>query len=479
MQLLSEELNETNGIYSIKDPFYADYLICELNRSHVMRRFYFERVVDHFCRFAASDEGCPRHFVTVNEILENVTVEELDHFLAQYYVKHEYLESMINMMGYSYLMKCMERYYVQSLGYAHLLANTPENRYQIRRILKKMPTPQNEIGLIRKLFMLVPLGFRNKHAAAFSYIAYLMKCNGFDQRQKLPIVTAFYSVVSNYPADQYKQHSVCFKLDNRCSYQRDKTTVYLDVLYTCGADDRVYAYNLSSGECETVIQLQKGDEGLCLFYFDTKIFIVGRRLIYLWDTVHNIKAVFDYVKNMQSEVKDASVSKNGDVVFWFENGLIKLYRRMQPLFEIDCFVGSNIEHVWTKEIDGNMITVVLVKGQGYYIFKNERELFFFGSDIKNELRSEKYAGVNGDNFYYAISHEEYATLNLINFDNRATPLTIQGVLILERENVITAVEYARITVNGDFTGLNHGVTYTELVDGSLYLIDNEGNLRIC
>ena len=185
---------------------------------------------------------------------------------------------------------------------------------------------------------------------------------------------------------------------------------------------------------------------------------------------------FDYIKNTSSTVKDASVSTDGDVAFWFENGLVKIYKRMQPTLEIYSFVGDDVAHVWAKEIAGNLITIVLVKGKGYYIFKNEQQLYHLDGVTDSDLYSERFAGITGHVFYYARSYKEYVKVNLMDFSTTVTEQSISQILKIESGNVITADACNRITVNGVVTGLNNSITYSELTERSLYLIDENGYL---
>lgn len=476
LHLLSEELSEVDGVYTLKDPFYADYLICELNRVITTRLFYFERVLAHFVRFAAGEGGCVRHLFTVNEILENVEKEDLIKLLRLYFFTKDYVQAVIRICGYSYLTQSVERYYVQSLGWKHLLAPSAEGRYELRKILKKMPTPQNEIGLLRTLLQAVPVGLRQNADTALSLVVQILRANKLEQRADLPLTTAFYESVKDVPA-RYIEKSVCLQLHKAGNYQNGKATVHLDTLYACGKDDRVYAHDLLSGECDTVIQLERGEEPLCLFYFEHQIFIVGKKNVYVWHTVHRVKAAYDYVKNTDSPVKGAFASFDGDVAFRYESGLIKLYMRMQPLLEIGDLMGKNVEQVWTARRGDRVFAVALVKGEGYYVFENGKQVLVTGRDADAALRAERFAGVYGTTFYYAVSNGTYRTLDLTALTESEHTLDMHGSLRLSYHGAVTADEAGHVTVNGEHTGLKGSVPYAETVNGILYLIDSEGHLH--
>ena len=105
-------------------------------------------------------------------------------------------------------------------------------------------------------------------------------------------------------------------------------------------------------------------------------------------------------------------------------------------------------------------------------------MYLFGEDICEDMYSEQFSGMTGNIFYYAISHDEYCEINMFDFCSKIISLSIHGCLRIEGTNIITADDNNHITVNGDFSGLNKCITYSNLAERKLYLVDEEGYLRI-
>jgi hypothetical protein len=255
--------------------------------------------------------------------------------------------------------------------------------------------------------------------------------------------------------------------------------LFYNELFVCGKDDRVYVFNVETGERVDLIQLQQNDKPLCLFRLQGNIYIVSTNLIYILDMENRIKVPFDYSKYTASPVKGVDVYDDEDIAFWYEDGKIKWYRGMQPLMEIDDFLGEDIESVKIARTKSSMVALVTIREEGCVLWVNGRKLYDFGIDAEAIFRGGSFNHVDQKTLFIAISPHHYYTIDLNTFqmETHQTDYPLHGSLFAIDSNIITESEDGRMVINGHRLEHAAPVQYAgRLGRNTYYFVDAEGKL---
>ena len=481
LNLLEKELHEVDGIYTIQDPFYADMLINELNFRRENRKAHFEHVIRFFSVIYLGKYSCFRHFEIVNDLLHNCLQEDLEGLLEAYYLTPEYLGRQIEVCGFSYTLKHLRYYYVKTLGYQHLLSDDADHEdASIQRFLDHTPTSVlNHIGLLYRLLERVPYRFQKDMDRVYACLHRGIAVRNLQDTVKGGILKKLWEEIRKHEPRRSTVQDGTVCLYERCQPAPHKMLLHGKRLYTFGRDDRIYVHNLETGECSDLIQMQKGDRGVCMFYAKPYVYFVGERLIYVHDPVSFCKVPYDYVKYTGAPLRGVDVFDGEIIAFWYEDGFIKVYKNMQPLFEISEFLGSKIGSVLMAYAGERLVAYVAVEDDGCYMAVNGYCSGDLWIHAEEEYRSGRFCSRDGNAVYMALGENRYQVTDLSKRDNeiKETSYPILNRFSVAASIQMTETEDGFVVMNGTRLPYRSPCVFVGIIHQSDYcFVDAEGML---